>query len=130
MHLASVPKRGVFSLLPSIRNLSKSIFQIRAQLLVKLSTICPSMLRYVNILSLFFDSHFDFTNLFFQRFQDTMNFINFLWSAPLQIIISLFFLYNEIGWAAFMALVVMVLIAPLSMFFTTKVSALHLLAGS
>ena len=59
-----------------------------------------------------------------------MNFINFLWSAPLQIIISLFFLYNEIGWAAFMALVVMVLIAPLSMFFTTKVSALLLLVES
>ena len=56
-----------------------------------------------------------------------MNFINFLWSAPLQIIISLFFLYNEIGWAAFMALVVMVLIAPLSMFFTTKVSYFSLL---
>ena len=56
-----------------------------------------------------------------------MNFINFLWSAPLQIIISLVFLYNEIGWAAFMALVVMVLIAPLSMFFTTKVCALFLL---
>ena len=59
-----------------------------------------------------------------------MNFINFLWSAPLQIIISLFFLYNEIGWSAFMALVVMVLIAPLSMFFTTKVSALLLLVES
>ena len=57
-----------------------------------------------------------------------MNFINFLWSAPLQIIISLVFLYNEIGWAAFMALVVMVLIAPLSMFFTTKVCALFLFA--
>lgn len=89
------------------------------------------MLRYVNILSTFFDSEFDFNGYdFFQRFQDTMNFINFLWSAPLQIIISLFFLYNEIGWAAFMALVVMVLIAPLSMFFTTKVSALLLLVGS
>ena len=49
-----------------------------------------------------------------QKFQDAMSFINMLWSAPLQIILSLVFLYNEIDWAAFMALGVFVLVAPLS----------------
>ena len=56
-----------------------------------------------------------------QKFQDTMSFINMIWSAPLQIILSLVFLYNEIEWAAFMALAVFVLVAPLSTIFTKKI---------
>jgi len=55
-----------------------------------------------------------------QKFQDVMTFINFIWSAPLQIIICLVFLYQELSWPAFMALIIFVLVTPISAVVTTK----------
>ena len=53
-------------------------------------------------------------------FSDTATFMNFLWSAPLQIALSLYFLYNELDWAAFTILGVFIVLAPLSGVITGK----------
>ncbi|CAG5100511.1 Oidioi.mRNA.OKI2018_I69.XSR.g17031.t1.cds [Oikopleura dioica] len=55
-----------------------------------------------------------------QRFQDTATFMNFLWSAPLQIALSLYFLYVQLDWASFTALLVFFILTPLSGFVTGK----------
>ena len=46
--------------------------------------------------------------------------MNFLWSAPLQIAISLYFLYEELSYAAFAILGVFLILAPISAFVTSK----------
>ena len=83
---------------------------------------------YENALKVNFSNHgatvgevVNYMSIDTQKFQDTMSFINMIWSAPLQIILSLVFLYNEIEWASFMALAVFVLVAPLSTVFGGKI---------
>lgn len=49
-----------------------------------------------------------------QRFMDTMSYINMVWSAPLQIILSLIFLYNTLGPSIFAGFGVMVVMIPLN----------------
>ena len=47
-----------------------------------------------------------------QRLMDLLTFVNILWSGPLQIIISLYFLYNTMGVSILAGLGVMVLLIP------------------
>uniref|UniRef100_A0A673BAN6 ABC-type glutathione-S-conjugate transporter n=1 Tax=Sphaeramia orbicularis TaxID=375764 RepID=A0A673BAN6_9TELE len=56
-----------------------------------------------------------------QRFNDVTNFIHLLWSCPLQIILSIVFLWLELGPSVLAGLVVMVLMVPINglIIFTT-----------
>ncbi|XP_061601976.1 canalicular multispecific organic anion transporter 1 [Cololabis saira] len=49
-----------------------------------------------------------------QRFNDVINFIHLLWSCPLQIIISIVFLWMELGPSVLAGLLVMVLMVPIN----------------
>ncbi|XP_038678143.1 canalicular multispecific organic anion transporter 1 [Scyliorhinus canicula] len=49
-----------------------------------------------------------------QRFNDVTNFIHLLWSAPLQILVGIAFLWQELGPSVLAGLAVMVLLIPLN----------------
>eukprot|EP00040_Diaphanoeca_grandis_P037451 m.244078 g.244078 ORF g.244078 m.244078 type:complete len:1509 (+) comp33822_c0_seq1:144-4670(+) len=49
-----------------------------------------------------------------QRFMEVCNYLNMLWSAPLQIALSLYFLYDLMGWPIFAGLGVMVIMIPIN----------------
>ena len=49
-----------------------------------------------------------------QRFMDLMTYFHMIWSAPLQIILSLLFLYFTMGFSIFAGFVVMVLLIPVN----------------
>uniref|UniRef100_A0AAQ5ZZH2 ATP-binding cassette, sub-family C (CFTR/MRP), member 2 n=1 Tax=Amphiprion ocellaris TaxID=80972 RepID=A0AAQ5ZZH2_AMPOC len=56
-----------------------------------------------------------------QRFNDVTNFIHLLWSCPLQIIISIVFLWLELGPSVLAGLGVMILMVPVNGFLATKI---------
>ncbi|XP_015785719.1 multidrug resistance-associated protein 1 [Tetranychus urticae] len=47
-----------------------------------------------------------------KRFLDLIPFINLIWSAPLQIVLAIYFLYLELGYSALFGLLVMILLIP------------------
>ena len=47
-----------------------------------------------------------------QRFMDLMTYFHMIWSAPLQIVLSLLFLYFTMGYAIFAGFVLMILMIP------------------
>ena len=49
-----------------------------------------------------------------QRLMDLMSYINMLWSAPLQIVLSLVFLYLTMGPSIFAGFAVMILMIPVN----------------
>ena len=49
-----------------------------------------------------------------QRFMDLMTYFHMIWSAPLQIILSLVFLYFTMGFSIFAGFVLMLLMIPLN----------------
>ena len=51
-----------------------------------------------------------------QRFVDLLAFVNMIWSAPLQIFLAMFFLWQELGPSVLAGLAVMVLMLPLNAF--------------
>lgn len=55
-----------------------------------------------------------------QRFNDVTNFIHLLWSCPLQIILSIIFLWLELGPSVLAGLAVMVLMVPINGVLATK----------
>ncbi|KFQ48159.1 Canalicular multispecific organic anion transporter 1, partial [Nestor notabilis] len=55
-----------------------------------------------------------------QRFMDMANFVHQLWSSPLQIILSIVFLWGELGPSVLAGLVVMVLLIPINGFLVAK----------
>ncbi|XP_028278726.1 ATP-binding cassette sub-family C member 2 isoform X2 [Parambassis ranga] len=55
-----------------------------------------------------------------QRFNDVTNFIHLLWSCPLQIIVSIAFLWLELGPSVLAGLAVMVLMVPINGLLATK----------
>uniref|UniRef100_A0A3P9ASD7 Canalicular multispecific organic anion transporter 1 n=1 Tax=Maylandia zebra TaxID=106582 RepID=A0A3P9ASD7_9CICH len=61
-----------------------------------------------------------------QRFNDVTNFIHLLWSCPLQIIISIVFLWLELGPSVLAGLGVMVLIIPTNAVLATKARKLQI----
>ncbi|KAK1792647.1 hypothetical protein P4O66_012581 [Electrophorus voltai] len=61
-----------------------------------------------------------------QRFNDVTNYIHLLWSCPLQIIISIVFLWVELGPAVLAGLLVMILMVPINGLLATKSKALQI----
>lgn len=55
-----------------------------------------------------------------QRFMDMANFVHQLWSSPLQIILSIVFLWGELGPSVLAGLAVMVLLIPINGFLVNK----------
>ncbi|KAM4591513.1 ATP-binding cassette sub-family C member 2 [Odontesthes bonariensis] len=55
-----------------------------------------------------------------QRFNDVTNFIQLLWSCPLQITVAIVFLWLELGPSVLAGLAVMVLMVPINGFLATK----------
>ncbi|KAL7855414.1 hypothetical protein AOLI_G00190180 [Acnodon oligacanthus] len=55
-----------------------------------------------------------------QRFNDVTNFIHLLWSCPLQVILSVVFLWIELGPSVLAGLLVMVLMVPINGLLATK----------
>ncbi|GAA6066588.1 canalicular multispecific organic anion transporter 1 [Tachysurus ichikawai] len=55
-----------------------------------------------------------------QRFNDVTNFIHLLWSCPLQICISIAFLWIELGPSVLAGLLVMLLMVPINGLLATK----------
>ncbi|XP_017268527.1 canalicular multispecific organic anion transporter 1 [Kryptolebias marmoratus] len=60
-----------------------------------------------------------------QRFNDVTNFIHLLWSCPLQIVISIVFLWLELGPSVLAGLAVMVLMVPINGLLATKARKLQ-----
>ncbi|KAM6997810.1 ATP-binding cassette sub-family C member 2 isoform 2-T2 [Tautogolabrus adspersus] len=61
-----------------------------------------------------------------QRFNDVTNFIHLLWSCPLQIILSIAFLWLELGPSVLAGLAVMVLMVPINGLLATKARNLQI----
>lgn len=59
------------------------------------------------------------------KFQELMGLVNTLWSAPLSIILAIYFLWQELGPAALTGVVVMVLLIPLNTLIVKKSKALQ-----
>uniref|UniRef100_A0A8D3C1D5 Canalicular multispecific organic anion transporter 1 n=1 Tax=Scophthalmus maximus TaxID=52904 RepID=A0A8D3C1D5_SCOMX len=59
-----------------------------------------------------------------QRFNDLTSFIHLLWSCPLQIILSIAFLWMELGPSALAGLAAMVILVPLNALLATKARSL------
>ncbi|KAM6330191.1 ATP-binding cassette sub-family C member 2 [Podargus strigoides] len=60
-----------------------------------------------------------------QRFMDVANFIHQLWSAPLQIILSIVFLWGELGPSVLAGIAVMVLLIPINAFLVAKAKTIQ-----
>ncbi|KAM8924619.1 ATP-binding cassette sub-family C member 2 [Pelodytes ibericus] len=60
-----------------------------------------------------------------QRFMDLTNFIHLLWSSPLQIAISIVFLWQELGVSVLAGLAVMILLIPVNAVLATKSKTLQ-----
>ncbi|XP_072313056.1 ATP-binding cassette sub-family C member 3 isoform X2 [Eucyclogobius newberryi] len=55
-----------------------------------------------------------------QRFMDLTTFLNMLWSAPLQIMLALYFLWQNLGPSVLAGVAVMILLIPLNAFIAMK----------
>ncbi|NXJ71659.1 MRP2 protein, partial [Rostratula benghalensis] len=60
-----------------------------------------------------------------QRFMDMSNFIHQLWSSPLQIILSIVFLWGELGPSVLAGIAVMVLLIPINGFLVAKAKTIQ-----
>ena len=49
-----------------------------------------------------------------QRFMDLVNYLHLIWSAPLQIVLAVIFLYIDMGPSAFAGVGVMILLIPVN----------------
>ncbi|XP_047234005.1 ATP-binding cassette sub-family C member 3 isoform X2 [Girardinichthys multiradiatus] len=58
-----------------------------------------------------------------QRFMDLTTFLNMLWSAPLQIMLALFFLWQNLGPSVLAGVAVMVMLIPINAFIAMKTRA-------
>ena len=56
-----------------------------------------------------------------QRFMDLTGYLNMIWSAPLQIALSLYFLWQTLGPSVLSGLAVMILLIPLNAVIASKV---------
>jgi ATP-binding cassette subfamily C (CFTR/MRP) protein 1 len=54
-----------------------------------------------------------------QRFLEMTSFINLIWSAPLQIAISIFFLWQELGISVLGGLAIMIIMIPINGYLTS-----------
>lgn len=61
-----------------------------------------------------------------QKFIELIGFLNMIWSAPFQIILSLYFLWNELGPSVLAGLAVMIILIPVNGFIANKVKTLQI----
>ncbi|XP_076227008.1 multidrug-Resistance like Protein 1 isoform X3 [Nomia melanderi] len=61
-----------------------------------------------------------------QRFMDLTAYINMLWSAPLQIILALYFLWEQLGPAVLAGLAVLLILIPVNILITNRVKTLQI----
>ncbi|XP_044271383.1 multidrug resistance-associated protein 1 isoform X2 [Tribolium madens] len=61
-----------------------------------------------------------------QKFIDLTAYINMIWSAPLQIILALYFLWNILGPAVLAGLAVMIILIPVNGYIANKVKVLQI----
>nr|XP_033799380.1 canalicular multispecific organic anion transporter 1 [Geotrypetes seraphini] len=61
-----------------------------------------------------------------QRFMDVANFIHLLWSSPLQIVLSIVFLWSELGPSLLAGVAVIVLLIPINAVLATKSKGLQM----
>lgn len=64
-----------------------------------------------------------------QRFMDMSNFVHQLWSSPLQIILSIVFLWRELGPSVLAGIAVMVLLIPINGFLVAKAKTIQVSGG-
>ena len=55
-----------------------------------------------------------------QRFMDLMSYFHMIWSAPLQIVLALIFLYFTMGYSIFAGFALMVLMIPINALIAAK----------
>lgn len=60
-----------------------------------------------------------------QRFIDMVPWISFLWTAPVQIAIALYLLWNELGPSVLGGLILMIIFIPINAFVASKVKTLQ-----
>lgn len=60
-----------------------------------------------------------------QNIIELMPFINMIWSAPLQVILSLYFLWDILGPSVLAGVAVMIILVPINSFIANKVQALQ-----
>lgn len=60
-----------------------------------------------------------------QRFMDLMAYLNMIWSAPLQIALSLILLYQQLKASVFAGLAVMIMIIPFNLLLTSKIKKMQ-----
>ena len=63
-----------------------------------------------------------------QRFMDLLPYLHVVWSAPLQIILALVFLWYSMGPSIFAGVVVMILLIPINAVFAQKSRKLQVCA--
>ncbi|XP_045104031.1 multidrug resistance-associated protein 1-like isoform X4 [Portunus trituberculatus] len=61
-----------------------------------------------------------------QRFMDITTYINMLWSAPMQIILAIYFLWNLLGPSVLAGLAVMIVLIPINGFIANKTKKLQI----
>ncbi|KAJ8982896.1 hypothetical protein NQ317_004326 [Molorchus minor] len=61
-----------------------------------------------------------------QKFIDLTAFLNMIWSAPLQILLAIYFLWAEMGPSVLAGLAVMICLIPINGFIANKVKVLHI----
>lgn len=64
-----------------------------------------------------------------QRFMDMANFVHQLWSSPLQIILSIVFLWGELGPSVLAGIATMVLLIPINAFLVAKAKTIQVSGG-
>lgn len=65
-----------------------------------------------------------------QRFMDLANFIHQLWSSPLQIIVSIVFLWGELGPSVLAGIATMVLLLPINALLIAKAKTIQVSDGA
>ena len=55
-----------------------------------------------------------------QKLQEVTGYLHMIWSAPLIVIVVMYFLWQELGAAAFAGLGLMILLAPINMYVGNK----------
>ncbi|RZF36743.1 hypothetical protein LSTR_LSTR005056 [Laodelphax striatellus] len=61
-----------------------------------------------------------------QRFMDLLTYLNMIWSAPLQICLALFFLWQTLGASVLAGLAVMIIMIPINSYIATRVKTLQM----
>lgn len=64
-----------------------------------------------------------------QRFMDLANFIHQLWSCPLQIILSIIFLWGELGPSVLAGIATLVLLLPINAILVAKAKTIQVSGG-